>query len=208
MASGVSVTYVFIYLLPKLRAHEDVLARHAPWVPGDENVYLIALAGLILFYAVERLVIRAEARNPGGEAEVGLTLFWSHIGIFAVNSFVIGHLLVEERDNDTVHLLLYASALGLHFMVNDHALRRRHARLHRRHGRLVLAIAVALGWAAGLADLLPDLMTAVLFSLLAGGIVFNVMKDELPSDQGGSFPAFLTGAMVYALLTILADHAT
>src|SRR5690606_24877428 len=116
--------------------------------------------------------------------EVNLPLFWAHIGIFAVNSFVIGHLLVEERDKDAVLLFLYAAALGLHFMVNDHALRRRHARLHQRHGRLTLGVAVVLGWAAGLAGLLPETALAVLFSLLAGGIIFNLMKDELPSDQG------------------------
>jgi hypothetical protein len=199
-AGGVSAAYVFLHLLPELRHGERQLADRFPFLAEQFGIYLIALFGLIIFFGLEWLVVRSEERHH--RDEVGPVLFWSHIGAFAANSFIIGHLLVVRNDN-TLYLVLLAIALALHFMTNDHALRLRHAMLHERHGRWLLAVAVLRGWGAGVADLLPDALAAGLFALLAGGIVFNVMKEELPSERGGSFPAFAAGAFIYSGILVM-----
>lgn len=198
VAGGVSAAYVFLHLIPDLARHEDAFASP---LPGAE-IYLLSLIGLIGFFGIERLVVRSEDRSPAAssEREVGPLLFWTHIGAFALNSFIIGYLLVEEHEGRMSYKILYAIALGLHFMTNDHALRLRHAALHRRHGRWVLAIAVIVGWLAGSADILHEHVVAGLFAILAGGIIFNVLKEELPPDEGGSFKAFAVGALCYAFI--------
>jgi hypothetical protein len=202
VAGGVSAAYVFLHLLPELRQHESLVVQAVPALTDEVGIYLLALLGLMVFFGLERLVVRSEERTR--EKEVGPVLFWTHIGAFAVNSFIIGHLIVV-RDDNTAYMVLFAIALALHFVTNDHALRLRHEKLHQRHGRWILAAAVVLGWAAGVSDLLPDAVAAALLAVLAGGIVFNVMKDELPPHKGGSFTAFAIGAASYAaLLAIMA----
>jgi hypothetical protein len=198
LAGGVSAAYVFLHLIPDLARRGE--AFPAP-VPGID-IYLLSLIGLIGFFGMERLVVRSEdrAEAASGEREVGPFLFWLHIGAFAFNSFIIGYLLVDEREGGLSYQALYAIALGLHFMTNDHALRLRHAALHRRHGRWVLAIAVILGWVAGFVGIFHEQVVAGLFAILAGGITFNVLKEELPSAEGGSFEAFAAGALSYAIM--------
>ena len=196
LAGGVAVAYVFLHLIPDLARRGDAFVSPLPGI----DIYLLSLIGLIGFFGMERLVVRSEEKSEAlsGEKDVGPFLFWLHIGAFAFNSFIIGYLLVDEREGGLPYRALYAVALGLHFMTNDHALRLRHAALHRRHGRWVLAMAVILGWVAGFADIFHEQVVAGLFAILAGGITFNVLKEELPSAEGGSFKAFAAGALLYA----------
>lgn len=206
-AGGVSAAYVFVHLVPELRTRERQVTEALTALPDQSAIYYLALVGFVLFFGMERLVARAEAAANDDPAapRVALPIAWTHLGVFALYSFVIGHLLVEEHDRHPVEFFLYGLALSLHFMVNDHALRVRHAHLHTRHGRLVLAVAVLAGWCVGVVRTLPEPVIAILFALLAGGIVLNVVKEELPPDGGGSFTAFFGGAACYAALLVLVD---
>ena len=58
---------------------------------------------------------------------------------------------------------------------------------------------------------LPNILTlmnlsfgvlAILVAFLAGGVVMNTMKDELPLDGSGNAPAFGLGAVAYAALLL------
>lgn len=204
VAGGVAAAYVFLHLLPDLGRHNETIVTVLPGGGNGLGVYLLALLGVLTFFGLERLVVRSEDRSQAadGEREVGPLLFWAHIGAFAGNSFVIGLLLVEH-DEATAYRAVHAAALALHFVATDHALSLRHDRLHQRHGRWALAIAVLIGWAVGIMEVLPTVVVAGMFAFVAGGIVFNVFKEELPSDRGGSFIAFAGGAAGYAALLVL-----
>ena len=54
-------------------------------------------------------------------------------------------------------------------------------------GRWVLAAAVAVGWVAGLATAIGEAVIGSLFAFLAGGIVLNVLKEELPEERKSRF---------------------
>ena len=70
-----------------------------------------------------------------------------------------------------------------------------------RGGRLALAVALLVGWAAdALFAPTSTLLVALLTALLGGSILLNVFKEEIPSGRRSSFPWFLTGLMVYAAL--------
>ena len=92
--------------------------------------------------------------------------------------------------------------MGLHFLVNDYGLRHHHKRLYRI-GRWILAAAVLFGWAVGLGIEINELHVALLFAFLAGGIVLNVLKEELPAERESRFWAFAAGAAGYAALLVL-----
>ena len=86
--------------------------------------------------------------------------------------------------------------------MNDHGLREHHKHTYLRTGRWVLAIAVVLGWVVGLLTEIPEVAIAVLTAFLAGGVVLNVLKEELPEKRESRFWAFALGAAAYTVLLL------
>ncbi|MDP8994876.1 MAG: hypothetical protein M3N07_07855 [Pseudomonadota bacterium] len=206
-AGGVSVAYVFVHLLPELALHQRSFRGAGPeglLAALERHVYLVALAGLACFYGLERLA-RCSGRPRDMEARRwGDRVFWIHLGAFALYNLLVGYLLVHRDEQDIGGLLFFAVALGLHFVVNDQGLRQHHGRLYDRSGRWVLAAAPVLGWGLGLAFPVSPMLLAGLFAFLAGGIVLNVLKEELPEDRESRFWPFAAGAAAYAWLMLAA----
>jgi zinc transporter ZupT len=197
-AGGVSVAYVFVHVLPELSAGHEVIESRVSVLAAffEHHVYLVALLGFVTFYGVERLA-RVHARDAE-EKDGGL--FWIHVGSFGVYNVLVGRLLVHQPDART--LALFVVALGLHFLVNDHGLRDHHAERYRRVGQWLLAGGVLAGTGLGLVTTISEALTAVVFAFLAGGIVLNVVKEELPEERESSFTAFAGGAVGYTVILI------
>ena len=196
-AGGVGLAYVFVHLLPELAAWQASIAGEA-----GPHVYMVALLGLLLFYGIERLVRGARRCREGEEAGTGL--FWTHVGAYGVYNVLIGYLLAREEERAMGELLLYAVALGFHFLVNDQGLREHHGREYDKEARWLLALAPVAGWAAGVAFELAEITVATLFAFLAGGIVLNVLKEELPEDRESRFWALALGAALFTALLLAA----
>jgi len=54
----------------------------------------------------------------------------------------------------------------------------------------------------GLVVELPEAAIAVLTAFLAGGVVLNVLKEEIPEERQSRFWAFALGAALYAALLL------
>ena len=205
MAGGVAVAYVFMHILPDLAAHRESFAEGLGlgMAAAETAVFAVALAGLTAFYGMERLVIVARD-IPAGDGAVETRVFWAHLGAFAAYNMLIGYLLVERAAAGGSALALYSIAMGLHVLTADFGLHDHHRDRYDRTGRWILAVAVLAGWAAGQAVDLPPLGMGILFALLAGSTILNILKDEVPAERQGSFWAFLLGAGGYSLLLTLA----
>lgn len=204
-AGGVSVAYVFVHLLPEVGEVQEVLKEALGRSLGflENHGYLLALAGLVVFYGLERAA-KASRKGRGGEAEAtGPGVFWLHIGSFALYNLLIGYLLVRRPEQGLPELVWFFVAMALHFVVNDFGLREHHKAAYTRTGRWVLAAAVLLGWSAGLFGELPEATRALLVAFLAGGVVLNVLKEELPTERESRFWPFALGAAAYAALLLL-----
>ena len=203
LGGGVSVAYVFLHLLPELHESQHVLREGAGLRLGSSQaeIYLVTLAGLVAFYGLERLAAasRAGHRQAGRGDVTGSGAFALHIGSFAVYNALIGYLLVRGERSD---VLLYACAMGLHFVVNDQSLREHHKERYDRFGRWLLAASVLVGWAAGVRLEVAQLAVQLMTALLAGGVILNVMKEELPEQRESNFWAFLAGVTAYGALLL------
>jgi hypothetical protein len=197
IAGGVSVAYVFVHLLPELaRLQREHFQGHAI----ESFLYVFAVAGLVGYYGLERM---ADRHGGGGVRRTPAGVFWLHLGSFALYNLLIGYLLDEQaRREGTDGMALYAAAMALHFVVNDRALNRHHGALYTNRGRWLLAAAVIGGWAVGLAFEIRGEPVAALIALLAGSVVLNVIKEELPKERESRFWAFLLGAAGYAALLL------
>jgi hypothetical protein len=228
LGGGTAVAYVFLHLLPELVLHQAALEQATAWLARASDtlkqpVYLLALVGLAVFYGLERLALRdrhGQRRDPGNEQgrdpqspasskqsdtqqSTDASTFWLSMAGFTVYNALIGHLLAEQARVGAGHLALFTAAMALHILVNDYGLRQHHQRRYQRSGRWVLSAAVLLGTAVGLSGVVAPLALALLSAVLAGGVVLNVLKEELPAARDSSFGAFLAGVAGYAGVWLL-----
>lgn len=203
-AGGVAVTYVFLHILPELGEHKETFAEGMG--VGDKAaevwVYLVALLGLALFYGLE-CAVKASRKSSSNDV-VESEILWLHIGSFGIYNVLIGYLLVHREEAGGWSLLIYAAAMSLHFVTNDYGLREDQKEKYDSVGRWVIAVAVLLGWSLGLVVTLPELIIGFLFAFLAGGVVLNVLKEELPEERKSSFLPFALGVAGYAVMLIFA----
>lgn len=189
-AGGVAVAYVFLHILPELAA---VARTHVADGTGALWVWALALAGLSVFYGLERAIA---ARPHPDHAPA----FWLHVGTVAVYNVIIGSLLLHREEAGLESLALYTVAMSLHFLSADFGMWQDHRKDYERVARWVLAAAVLAGWALGRWAEVPPFVIDCAFALLAGSVILNVMKEELPDDRQSRFGPFLVGAAGYGAL--------
>lgn len=204
VAGGVSVAYVFVHLLPEVGEAQEVLREALGSALGflENHSYLLALLGLVVFYGLERAAKASRKARGGEERATSPGVFWLHIGSFALYNLLVGYLLLRRPEQGPLELALFFVAMALHFVVNDYGLREHHKAAYIRTGRWVLAAAVLLGWLVGLFGEVGEATRALLIAFLAGGVILNVLKEELPEERESRFRPFALGAAGYAALLL------
>lgn len=211
-AGGLAVAYVFLHLLPELseggRVIGEVLGDVLVPTPLLElSVFLVALTGFALLYGLERLAAhRGSGRSTrAGAGEPAVGIYWLHLGSYAVYNGLITYTMPLRFRTGVLFALLFSLAMGLHFVLTDRSLSEHYPRRFRHTGRFLLSGALVGGWLLA-AVLAPPrtLVVLLLTALLAGGILLNVLKEELPSvSDRSSYPWFLGGLVLYAALLTL-----
>lgn len=206
IAGGMSVAYVFLRILPELGRTQQQLgadvgdALNVPRHP----IYVVALAGLVVFYGLERWAAasREEQRASTGEDCPTALVFWVSIASYCMVNFAVGFLLVDLEGLGYRRLALFFLAMSLWFVVNDYGLRTDHRDRYRRVGRWVLASAIAVGWGVGYGRVIAPSVVSLALAFVAGGIMLNVLKEELPKERESRFWAFALGAALYSVLLL------
>lgn len=203
-AGGASVAYVLLHLLPELREAQSALSDALVIRSFERHVYVVSLTGLVVFYGLERSakISRSKNRSNRGADETSPDVFWIHTASFAVYNFLIGYLLLHREVRGLGSLLLYAVAMMLHFVVNDYGLRQDHKSAYVVYGRWLLAAGVLGGWAIGASTTISGSALAVIIAFLSGGVILNVLKEELPEERESRFWPFFLGAAGYAAVLV------
>ncbi|TXK37104.1 hypothetical protein FVR03_16100 [Pontibacter qinzhouensis] len=204
-AGGVSVAYVFLHLFPELNEGQEHIEDAVQALSFlRHHVYLMALLGLAVFYGLERSVVssRKENQKDSSDEQASPGVFWVHIGSFALYNALIGYILFQREEGPVQEMLLFAIAMALHFIVNDFGLQDHHQHMYRRMGRWVLVTALLAGWLTGFLVEMPQSVIVLLMAFVGGGVVLNVLKEELPEERESRYWAFLVGATVYSVLLL------
>lgn len=206
-AGGVSAGYVFLHILPDLAQRQASHPGFGITLLAGREVFLMALCGLVAFYSLENLARRSvpglkESVASGSKTSPRL---WFHAMAFALYSAVVGYLLTLALDKQTLTLAAFAIAFSLHFFVNDQSLRRHHGDFHDSNIRWILAGSVPLGWFAGALLPIADDHVTIVYAFLAGGMILNILKEELPEERRGTVGAFLSGTVLFATVGLLME---
>ncbi len=186
-ASGVSLSYVFVDLLPALEKGEPVLKRtFDPVIPYLElHTYLIALAGILFYYGVQSHISSQKHQ-------------WLPISGYLLFNFFIGATLSDSSNPEIQPLTLFTIAIGLHYFIRDHL-----AKISK-HKPILGALITALfaGYIIGYLAKIPDTAAAIGISFVAGGILLNTFKYELPKKEKGGYFWFVCGALLYTAIIL------
>ncbi|HEV7350811.1 hypothetical protein [Telluribacter sp.] len=208
MAGGVSVSYVFLHLFPELNAgQKHIQSEFVGEAFLRHHVYLMALLGLSVFYGLERLVSKSSQKGKSHvdedqkkRPEPGM--FWLHITSFGIYNALIGYLLFTREEGPLKELILFSIAMALHFLVNDFGLYEHHRRKYSTSGRWVLVGALVLGWVTGFFIEISHTLFVLVLAFIGGGVILNVLKEELPEERESRFWAFLAGSLAYSVLLL------
>lgn len=209
-AGGLAVAYVFLHLLPELASGNEAVGEALsdvvePTPLLELAIFLVALAGFTAFYGLERL---AERHSDDGRDTAGV--YWLHLGSFMLYNALITYTMILRVRTGLLFAILFAIAMGLHFLLTDRGLAEHYPRRFRSSGRVLLAVSLLVGWVlAAVAAPVSTVAVALLTALLGGSVLLNVFKEEIPSTRRSSFGWFVTGLVLYAALlaTITAIEA-
>lgn len=191
-ASGISFAYVFVDLLPALAKGEPVLkTTFQDFVPYlDRHTYLIALLGILFYYGVQSHQSLHQKR-------------WLLLSGYFLSNFFIGASLSDSTNPEIQPLALFTIAIGMHYFVRDHI-------SGISDHRLILAVLIAvlfLGYFIGSLTKIPEALTTIGISFVAGGIFLNVLHYELPKQEEGGYLWFVLGSLCYAAILLFLGRA-
>ena len=191
---GVAIAYVFVDLLPKLCDSnvvvEQALAGVFPYF--ERHVFVMALVGFLLFFFVNQSHTLFKKENA----------FWVSFASYALFNFMVGYAVVDKDDPDVQPLALFTFALALHYFVNDYTLNKEHGKIYNHVGKWVLVVSLFLGWLVGVWITLPAAGIALVGAFIAGGVIMNVIRHELPADNPHSLSAFMLSALGYTVVLL------
>ena len=79
-----------------------------------------------------------------------------------------------------------------------------HQDQYRHLGRWILSSAILVGCVGGLSTTIHEAVTASVTAFLAGGILLNTFKEELPEERESRFWAFALGAALVSRVAVAA----
>jgi hypothetical protein len=208
VAGGISVAYIFLAAFPELNEIQKQVSEAGVigWESISEmEVFLLSLIGLTFFYGLENRTKKSfeSQRTPNQGKKKNIDIFWVHVSSFAVYNAIIGYLLLNREEESIKSFLLYAVAMAFHFVVTDHGLEDHFSKSYRKKGRWVLVAALFFGWLLSMFISIPEVYIGIIFSFLAGGVIMNVLKEELPKERDSNLLAFCTGVVLYGIILIL-----
>jgi hypothetical protein len=194
MGGGVAIAYVFIDLLPKLCKSDALVttALQGAFPYFARHVYIMALAGFLLFFGVAQTSNRPKSKHR----------FWLSLSSYALFNFFVGYAVVDQDNIEVRPLLLFTIAMALHYFTNDYTLSQEHGKIYRKQGRWILALALLLGWLTGAWVTLSEPAIALISAFIGGGVIMNVTRHELPSDRPNSLQSFFFFTLLYTALLL------
>lgn len=203
-AGGVAVSYVFLHMLPNLVEYNKPIGHFLlsnQWLtPFTELlIYIFALIGFLIYYGFDLL---AENYRLKGNSDA--LVYELHLIMFCFYNFLITYTMSLRALSSITATVIFTSAMALHFVLTDRKFSRFYPIRFNRTGRFLLIGALSIGWICSVIfDPVNVLVAAFMVAFLAGSILLNVFREELPAAESASYRWFSIGAVMIALILLL-----
>lgn len=196
-AAGTSVAYVFLDMLPNLVEYNKpigqfLIANFHLTRLTELAIYIFTLLGFGVFYGLD-LLAESYQKNDN-------RLYVLHLLMFGVYNFLITYTMSLRVDVSLLATILFTLTMALHFVLGDQKFCRLYPLRFDRWGRFILIFCLFMGWLFSVIfDPVNVLVLAFLTSFLAGSVLFNVFREELPSSNLSSYPWFVLGVFMISI---------
>jgi hypothetical protein len=198
--SGIAIAYAFVDVFPHLARKQLTFdARDPGPLTGylTHHVYLLALLGFCVYVGLRVFKAEEVDRARSRIAFVGMEFS------MCVYAFFIGYMLAEQPLYRPEPALLFGLAMGAHFLGIDHSLSHERDEYYDRVLRYLLIACTAAGWAGGFFYTISEMVYALAFAYIAGGIVAVGAISDLPRVRSAlDFVGFMSGVVVYSAMLL------
>ena len=203
-AGGVSVAYVFLDMLPNLVEYNKPIGEFLignDWLtPFTElSIYIVALVGFLIYYGLDLVAERYQVQRH--DARIVYRL---HLLMFCLYNVLITHTMSLRALSGLTYVGLFTFAMALHFVLTDRKFYRLYPSQFNPVGRAALLFSLFLGWLLSVIfDPARVLFIAFMVAFLAGSILLNVFREELPKRNLASFRWFVLGSVLIGVILLL-----
>ncbi|AHE99904.1 hypothetical protein THITH_03295 [Thioalkalivibrio paradoxus ARh 1] len=188
LAGGMAVAYAILILLPEFE-----------YIHGQVGniVYPMVLAGLVGFYALELYLLqRRPSESRGSDAFRMASL---HIGTVWLYTWGIIYAMPDQVLQHGAMVYFSVAAIGMHLVYKDYLMSVHHDEAYLHWGRYLLASAPLIAWGMGLMLEPSEFVSDLIVALLAGYLLQNVFRNEIPDDRASCVPSFALGAVLFGV---------
>lgn len=206
-AAGVGTVYVFIHMLPQVAHGQWLLEKQFPdvhFTGSQYSMYIVALIGFIFFYMFDSFLTHTR-RLPTDEyrSPDELAFYWTNVLFITLYNMLIGYVVGSYEQNDISFRLVYLIAYSLHFLTIKLGIYHLFPRRYKAQARYPIIAGLFIGYFIGFIVEMDPLLLAVNESLLAGAMILNVFKHELPNEQDSRSKSFILGILSSGALFML-----
>ena len=188
--AGISVSYLFLYLFPKLYEGVEYL---------NKTLFVYVLLGFVLLHIVEKQI-----RQNKSVEKLRLKLKEEHSIVFFIYYFILGSVLVELLEHSMVKGLLFFFIVFFQSTLSTTSITEIHIKMiERKVFKIVLSISTLLGIVFALFITLPISIFYILMGFVGGALFYIVIRDEIPKQKESKLIYFLFGALLYMVLIML-----
>ncbi|NIM91549.1 MAG: hypothetical protein GTO17_11450 [Candidatus Aminicenantes bacterium] len=189
-AAGISISYLFLDLLPHTY-EAAVLLR--------EWVFVFLLLGFALFHLVEKYIYQ-----HADQKKLAKELKEVHSISFFVYYFLVGIVLENKLQASVLEGTLFLIPVGLHAGLSTASLSRIHGEIRENlWAKIALSSSSLLGVAFAILVHIPSLLDNISISLIAGVLLYIIVKEFLPEKRKGQPIFFIFGIILFLAFTLI-----
>ncbi|KTD61154.1 hypothetical protein [Legionella spiritensis] len=203
-AGGTAVAYVFLHMLPDLVEYNEPIGRFlikSEWLTpfAELMIYVAALFGFLIYYGLE---IKAE--NAKAAATRNRLTYALHLAMFCLYNFLITYTMSLRVQTSINAAILFTFSMALHFVLTDRKFSRLFAGQFNHLGRFILILFLLIGWLCSVFfEPVNVVVAAFMLAFLAGSVLLNVFREELPSAGLVSYCWFSGGVGIITVMLLL-----
>ncbi len=189
-AAGMSIAYLFLDLLPETYEAATHLRQ---WV------FAFLLMGFTLIHLSEKWLYR---HHEGVTLDKELVAV--HSIFFFIYNFIVGVALLEKVRMDTLGGTLFLIPIALHAMLSTASMSNIHrGAVESTAAKVLLSGSTLYGVLFGLLVKIPRMVDNILTSLVAGVLLYIIVREFIPEREKGEPAFFVVGLAIYVIVAVL-----
>lgn len=189
-AAGISIAYLFLDLLPHTYDAATVL---------KEWVFVFLLLGFAVFHLIEKMIYQ-----HANQDRLAWELKEVHSVSFFLYYFLIGIVIKDELQANLLDGILLLIPVSLHAALSTVSLSRIHGDVRESPWvKAALSLSSLLGVVFALFIHVPSVLDHVFISVIAGVLLYIIVKEFLPEKKEGQPLFFILGITLFLVFYVL-----